>query len=270
VRKALDAMTVSHKPEHGTDGALHEDTAYGFIRDKAEAQEIGNLVRRKPIDALTGPEVDAVRDPLLRRDLQALRAPFVDAKGKVTGSANAKAFQQALKAFGAERKIRHIRVGKVDKSVMPIADRRTGAPYKAVVPGENHHMDVVQMRDGSWQGFAASVFEVNRKGWRPRWEAEKTGGKLVMRLRKGDMIELADAGGARHVKTVIRLSPSNNIVYLVRHNDAGDFQKRHDEKDDLFRWDFANIAKLKERGAVAIRVDETGRVTQKRSNVLGG
>lgn len=264
-RKALQTMTVSHKPEHGKDGALHEDTAYGFVKDEAEAREIGNLVRRKGIDGLTGPEIDSVRDPLLRKELQALRAPFADGKGKVK---DVKAFQQALKAFGEEKKIRHIRVGKADKSVTPIADRKTGAAYKAVVPGENHHMDVVAMRDGSWQGFAASVFEVNRKGWRPRWEAEKLGGKLVMRLHKGDMIELADPDGVRRVKTVVRLNPSGNRIYLVRHHDAGDFQKRNDDDDDFFRWDLAAIGKLKERGAVAVRVDETGRATRRRSNVL--
>jgi len=264
-REALERLVVSHKPEHRKAAALHEDTAYGFVRDEREAREIGNLVRRKPIDALTGPEVDAVRDPVLRRELQAARARFADAKGKLT---DAKAFQHALQQFGEERKIRRVRVGKADQSVIAIADRRTGEIYKGLAPGENHHMDIVQMRDGAWKGFTTSYFEVNRKGWRPRWEAEKTGGKLVMRLHKGDMIELLDADGVRRIKTVVRLSPSNNIVYLVRHTDAGDFQKRHDDADDPFRWDFANIGKLKERGAVAVRVDETGRVTKKRSNVL--
>lgn len=266
VREKLSTMIISHKSEHGKLGALHEDTAYGFIENKEEMKEIGNLVRRKGIDTLTSNEVDAVRDLVWRKALQDLRAPFLDAKGKMAKD-DAKRFQLALKQFGMDHNIRHIRIGKTDNSVISIADRSTGKAYKAVVPGENHHMDIVQMRDGSWQGFAASVYEVNRKGWRPRWEAEKTGGKLVMRLHKGDMIEVLDADGLRRIKTVVRLSPSNNIVYLVRHNDAGDFQKRHDDAFDDFRWDFANIGKLKERGAIAVRVDEIGRVTRKRSNV---
>lgn len=264
VRHALASMTVSHKPEHGKLGALHEDTAYGFVKDATEAREIGNLVRRKGIDALTANDVDAVRDAAWRRKLQELRTPFLDEKGKLR---DPKGFQLALKQFGIDHGVRHIRVGKADNSVVAIADRRTGEAYKAVVPGENHHMDIVQMRDGSWQGFAASVYEVNRKGWRPRWEAEKTGGKLVMRLHKGDMVEVEDADSIRRIKTVVRLSPSNNIVYLVPHNEAGDFQKRHDDKDDFFRWDFANIGKLRERGAIAVHIDEIGRVKRKRSNV---
>ena len=265
VRGAIEKLAVSHKPEHRKVAALHEDTAYGFVRDGEEAREIGNLVRRKPVDMLTGPEVDAVRDPVLRRELRAVRTPFADAKGKVK---DAKGFQQALKEFAESHKIRRVRVGKSDESVVAIGDRRSGEAYKAVVPGENHHMDIVQMRDGVWKGFAATYFEVNRKNWRPRWESDKTGGKLVMRVHKGDTIEVLDADGIRRIKTVVRLSPSNNILYLVKHTDAGDFQKRHDDPDDPFRWDFANIGKLKERGAIAVRVDEIGRVTRKRSNVL--
>lgn len=264
VRAALDGMLVSFKPEHGMQGALHEDTAYGLVRDAARA-EIGNLVRRKPIESLTSAEIETVRDPLLRAKLLAVRAPFADDKGKVK---DAKALQQALRVFSEQEKIRRVRVGKADASVIEIADRGSGAPYKALVPGENHHMDIVQMRDGTWRGYAESLFAVNRKDWRPIWEKEKTGGKLVMRLHKGDMIELTDADGARRVKVVVRLSPSNNVLYLVPYNEGGDFQKRHVDDSDMFRWDFANIAKLKERGARAVRIDEMGRKRPKRSNIV--
>ncbi len=58
--------------------------------------------------------------------------------------------------------IRRVRVGKEDVSAVTLKDRHTGQPYKAVTPGENHHIDIVQMRDGTWKGFAATVFEVNR------------------------------------------------------------------------------------------------------------
>lgn len=261
VRDALAAILVSHKPEHGKQAALHEDTAYGFVRDAAAA-EIGNLVRRKPLESLTAADVERVRDPLLRAKLLALREPFADAKGKVK---DAKAFQQALRAFAEKENVRRIRVGKEDASVVPIADRRTGEAYKAVVPGENHHMDIVQMRDGTWRGFAETMFAVNRKDWRPVWEKDKTGGKLVMRLHKGDMIEITDPDGVRRIKVVVQLW--EKLLLLAEHNEGGALQKRHDDSMDFFRWDFASIGKLKERAARAMRIDEMGRMTPKRSNV---
>lgn len=123
------------------------------------------------------------------------------------------------------------------------------------------------MRDGSWKGFAATMFEVNRLDWRPQWEREKLGGKLVMRLHKGDAVEVDDDDGVRRVKTVVRLSPSNGILYLVPHNEGGDYPKRHADPDDPFRWDFAAISNLKHRGCVAVRVDEVGTPRARRSNI---
>lgn len=261
VRGALEKMVVSHKPEHRKVAALHEDTAYGFVRDDEESRKIGNLVRRKPIDTLTGPEVDAVRDPVLRRELQAVRAPFADENRKLVDE---KGFRQALKEFGERHNVRRARVGKANDSIEVIHDRKMGMPLKAVIPGKNHHIDVVAMRDGSWKGYLATFFEVNRKGWRPSWEVERSGGKLVMRLHKGDMIEVQDADGVRRIKVVNQLW--EKLIVLSAHHQGGALDKRHKDKNDSFEWDFANIGKLKERGAVAVRVDEIGRVKPKRSN----
>ena len=72
------------------------------------------------------------------------------------------------------------------------------------------------MRDGSWKGFAATMFEVNRLDWRPQWEREKLGGKLVMRLHKGDAVEVDDDDGVRRCQDRGSLSPSNGILYSSR------------------------------------------------------
>lgn len=277
VRAQLDRLVVSLKPEHGRGNALHEETAYGVVRNEREAAEIGNLVYRKPLTSLTPNDIDAVRDELLRRELQALAAPFRDDKGKVAKE-NEKALAAALAGFGEEKVgnkgraqgVRRVRIGKKERSVVAIKDRRNGEVYKALIPGENHLVDIVQMRDGTWQGFAASVFEVNQCGWRPEWEAKKLGGKLVMRLHKGDMIEVDDTDGARRIKTVHRIEISANRLRLAPHNEGGKLQDRHADKNDPFRWDFANIPALKDRRALKMKVDAVGNVRQARSNVSYG
>ena len=269
VRASIEKLVVSNKPEHGKGGALHEDTAYGLIADPVEAKAIGNLVRRKPVVDLTPGEVDAVRDPVLRGHLQGVAAPFRDAKGKVKDETGLRA---ALAVFAATplpdgKTIRRVRVGKADDSAVPLNDRRTGQPYKAVTPGENHHIDIVQMRDGSWKGFAATVFEVNREGWRPQWEREKLGGKLMMRLHKGDAVEVGDDDGVRRVKVVVRIRAVAQQLMLVPHNEGGDYPKRHVDPDDSFRWDYAAISGLMNRGCVAVRVDESGVARRRASNI---
>jgi CRISPR-associated endonuclease Csn1 len=263
VLHVVGRIIISNKQEHGKQGALHEETAYGIVGDKAEANEIGNLVRRKPLVDLTPGEVDRIRDAALRKAVQAAVAPFRDAKGKVFDS---KGFAAALDTFAQAHGMRRIRVGKDDVSAVAIRDRRTGTPYKAVAPGENHHVDIVQMRDGTWKGFAATVFEVNAKDFRPRWERGKLGGKLVMRLHKGDAVEL-ESSGVRVVKYVQQIWMTQNLVVLAGHNEGGDLQKRHQNFNDPFRWDFANIGKLKDRGCVAVKVDEIGQVARRASNI---
>src|SRR5690606_38735415 len=191
---------------------------------EAEAAEIGNLVFRKPLVDLNPNEIDRVRDPVLRAELQKIASQFTSDDGKLLDDEGLRA---ALEEFaktpapGRMQGIRRVRIGKKEKNVIFIRDRRSANVYKALIPGSNNHIDVVQMRDGSWQGFAASLFEVNQPGWRPVWERNKLGGKLVMRLHKGDMIELDDPDGKRRIKVVHRLQPSQNRIYLAPHNEGG-------------------------------------------------
>lgn len=268
--RLVRSVIVSRKPDHGKGGALHEETAYSVVEDESEAALIGNLVTRKPVTALSANEIDSVRDAALRRELQEAVVSFRDERGKVSDD---KGFKSALRAFQAERGrkgreqgVRRVRIGKAQKDFVPIRDRRSGTVYKALIAGENHHIDIVQMRDGSWQAFPATRFEVNQTDWRPVWEREKRGGKLVMRIHKGDVIAVEDAGRTRHM-SVHRLSPSNNVVYLAEHFEGGALAKRHDDKEDLFRWEFANIAGLKSRNARLVHVDILGNVSRRRSNV---
>ncbi|PWB79279.1 MAG: type II CRISPR RNA-guided endonuclease Cas9, partial [Methylocystaceae bacterium] len=267
VRELVRKTIVSHKPEHAKGGALHEDTAYGLVRDEKECK-IGNLVYRKALITLTPKEIERVRDPDLRKKLLTLRDAAQASDEKLEAALIA--FAQAEARTDQERTgkprspIRHVRLLKPEAANVEIKDRRNGEPYKAVVPGENWCMDVVSLRDGNgghvWKGFAASLFEVNQKVWRPQWERDRIGGKLVMRLHKGDLVEIDDKDGERRIKKVVRLSPSNGIVYLVGHNEAGELQKRHDDPDDPFRWDFANIGGMRARNAQKIEIDELGRV----------
>jgi CRISPR-associated endonuclease Csn1 len=214
-----------------------------------------------------------VRDPALRKKLQAVRES-VSGEGKkpdikalaaaLTAFAEAEAASDATRTGHPRNPIRHVRVLKPEASNVVIADRLTGAEYKALVPGQNWCMDIVSVPDGKggyvWKGFAASIFEVNRKDWRPQWERDKIGGKLVMRLHKGDMMEIDDSDGVRRVKRVVQLEPSANRVRLAKHYEGGKLQERNDTDNSIdgFRWDLATISKMKDRDAKKLKYDEAG------------
>jgi CRISPR-associated endonuclease Csn1 len=251
VRERVQALIVSHKAEHGKGGALHEDTAYGLV-DPARGED-GNLVYRKAIDSLTAPEIGRIRDLNLRARL----TEVLEALGGKTASA--KALSEALTEFGKDNRIRRVRLLKTEAGVVEIKDRKTGAPYKALVPGANHCMDIVEGADGIWRGHAATVFEVNQSSFVPIWKSDPDS-RLAMRLHKGDMVELEDRDGVRRVKRVISINPSKNRFYLAAHDDGGELQKRNDNDQDPFRWDLAVVSKLKERGCVRCDVSAAGKI----------
>ncbi|MEI9904176.1 MAG: hypothetical protein WDN06_09450 [Asticcacaulis sp.] len=82
-----------------------------------------------------------------------------------------------------------------------------------------------------------------------------------MRLHKGDLIEVSDDDGVKRIKRVVRLGAlPPGVSRLAEHNEGGELAKRHDDEDDVFRWDFATISKLKGRECRYVRVDEIGRI----------
>ena len=245
VEELRDRMVVSHKKDHGTGGALHNESNYGI--NNGSDRDLGELITRKAIEALSPNEIDKVRDIDIRKKLIELRAEV--AQLDLKDAEYKKELAKALKQFGDENRIRRVRILKKQEDFITIKDKKTGKPYRAVIPGENHHMDIIETKDGKWIGIAETVFEVNNSKT-PKWKNLYPEAKFIMRVHKGDMLELDDTDGVRRIKKIVRLSPSNNILYLVNHNEGGDFAKRHSDKNDSFQWDFANISKLASRNCV--------------------
>jgi CRISPR-associated endonuclease Csn1 len=253
----LKVMTVSHKPDHGLRGQLHEDTAYGRIPEP-EKEDGANLVYRKNFRDLNAKEIGRIRD----RRLRTLVETHIEREGR-----EGKDLKSALLSF-TERKdipglpngIRHVRLTKTEKPeyLVPIRDK-SGKAYKTYSAGENAFVDILRSPEGRWVARATTVFQANQKDEEPSWQPHGRQAGFVMRVFKGDMLRIDHEGKNKIVK-IVRLSPSNNVLYLVEHNEAGVFQTRHDDQDDPFRWIFANFDRLREWNAKLVRVDELGRL----------
>lgn len=250
---ALKTMIVSHKPDHGPQGQLHEDTAYGLV---AEPEKEGgkHFVRRKAIESLSPKDVNNIRDPHLRELVQ-----------DHVASEKSKGFdlKAALLSF-KDTDDRHIRLGlKRIRVLIPedpaftvsIANRESGQPYKAYAAGKNLFVDIIEADDGRWIGRAVTRFQANQRGN----EIAALGGKPIMRIFKGDLIAL-DVKGVRTVMVVRQLRQS--VCLLAPHNETGNLQARHetDNQVDPFRWSMPSYSTLKSLGARLVRVDELGRV----------
>ena len=248
-RAALDnqlkGTVVSHRPDRGVEGKLHEATAYGPASE-AEKADGWTVVYRKPADALNKNEISRIRDPLLRTTCERL----LDEKG-----------EESVKAYLAAEGIRRVRLLKREapSGLIQISHGKDGQHVKAYAAGDNHHVDIVETEDGTWLGEGITTFQANQANHKPSWCEALPGARLRMRLHKGDLIEV-DHNGTRTIMRVYRLETSNNRVRLAGNTEAGSLDKRHTNPDDPFRWFMPSYSALKRSGAHQVRVDILGRV----------
>lgn len=263
----LKTMVVSHKPDHGVQAQLHEDTAYGIIKYPAK-EDGANLVYRKGFRDLTEKEIARIRDRRLR-DLLLAHLEHEKAEGKDLKGALL-SFAERKDIPGMPHGIRHVRLTKAEKPeyLVPIRDK-SGEAYKLYSAGENAFVDIIHSSKGKWIARATTVFQANQGHGAVNGHSADSEDRFVMRVFKGDMLRI-DHHGKNKIVKIVRLSPSNNVLYLVEHNEAGTFQERHDDKDDPFRWIFANFDKLREWNAERIRVDELGRLWRIQPNGATG
>lgn len=259
LKSALDRMVVSHKPDHGIQGKLHEDTAYGLVKEPEK--EGANLVYRKPIEALNENEIERIRDRRLR---ETVRAHVAAEKAKGIALADAlRKLHTKTDDPQIRHGLRHVRLLKPEKPeyLVPIHDRRTGKRYKAYSAGENFCIEIFQTPDGQWNGEALRRFDINQKAYGPRWRQQYPDAKLVMRVHKGDLIRL-EHNGKNEIMVVHRLDAAASRFKLAAHNETGNLDRRHTTDNDIdpFRWLMASYSTLKQKGAVQVRVDELGRV----------
>lgn len=258
----LGAMTVSHKPDHGLQGQLHEDTAYGAVQSQ-QAEGGGNIVYRKGFFDLKETEIARIRDARLRDHVKAhvneATAEGTDLKAAL------RSFAQRKDIPGLKHGIRHVRLTKAEKPeyLVPIRDRN-GKAYKAYSAGENAFVDIYETPDGAWAGEAVTVFQANRGNHRPAWMSAEPRPRFVMRVFKGDLIAL-ELDGKRTVTVVHRLEASHDRFMLAAHNETGNLDKRHKDEDDPFRWLRPRYNPLKAMNPERVRVDEAGRIWRVRA-----
>lgn len=267
LKAAVNAIVVSHRPDHGTAskvglprghdqtaGRLHNDTAYGLVKDGRP----DDVVHRVPLGALKAAELEAddasgkrrVRDPELRAALQ-----------DFTRGREGKDFERRLAQFPELgplqfRNIRRVRVIE-PLSVIPIRDRE-GVAYKGYKGDSNYRCDVWELPDGKWLPEVISMFEAHQPGWASSIKAGYPTARKVLRLHKDDILAV-ESGGERRLMKVLQLW-QNGQVTLVPPNEGGDLRTRSKNTDDPFQYTSPTAGGLKKLRARQVRVDEAGRV----------
>ena len=154
--------------------------------------------------------------------------------------------------------------------MIEIADG-AGQPYKALSPGDNHHVDILELPNGKWVGSTVSLFDAAREEEKrkkckkmgiaynepPPWKAEHPAARRVMRLHKDDVIKMDYKG----IEELMRVeSIWQKQVVVAKHNEGGQLDKRDKDKEDSFKYFRPAYGTLKKRRARKVHVDVLGRV----------
>lgn len=267
LRRALDDIVVSHRPDHGTIGSarskafdqtagrLHNDTAYGLT---SEADERGNslVVHRVSIGGLKPAHLEPtgahIRDEEIRLALR-----------QHTAGLDGKAFTDAVMDFArTDPKFKGMRAVRVIEplAVIPIRDA-FGQAYKGYKGDANYRYDVWERPDGSWVADVISMFDAHSGTYESPIKHAFPTARKILRLHQNDMVRFNDDKVGKGIARVVKFGKSGSI-YLALHNEAGALKARDSlpQEDDPFKYFTASASRLKSAQARQVQIDELGRI----------
>jgi CRISPR-associated endonuclease Csn1 len=261
LQKAVNAIIVSHKPDHGTvsrqgyaagkgqtAGKLHNDTAYG-LGTTPEGQPVA--VRRKPFMSLQLKDLPDIRDEVLRAELYTA----------LEGKNDTKALQEALSDFRKKhpkfRGIRRVRMAE-NLSVIPIRDKN-GKAYKGYKGDANYRYDVWETLDNKWHAEVVSMFDIHQPNWQSAFHRDNPTARRVLSLKQNDMVAYEHPTDGYTIGRVIKFAQAGSI-YFANHKESGSLKARNSDKQDPFKYFQKSAGALLKAKCRQIRIDEAGRV----------
>lgn len=245
LKGALERAVVSHKPDHGKQAALHNDTNYA-LRGTPDGHGNPLVGRHVPIESIKAANVDAIPDSVLRDMLHQLLTP----------RSSPRDIKAALVAFSERTGVRRVMLEE-RLSVIPIHDRRTGKPYRYVKGDGNYCREIYRTNEGQWASEKPiSSFDANKPGFIMHPDRAQNGAPLVMRLCKRDMIAL-EIDGRRKIMVIASFTPGGVAMY--EHCEANADARSRDKTDpfDFMRKSPEPMRRLKARH---VTVDPLGYV----------
>jgi CRISPR-associated endonuclease Csn1 len=261
VSRAVRNVIVSRRPDHGFEGGLHNDTAYGLLPG-------GRVVHRVMLDAFKSAseiEKKELADPALKDWLLAR-----------TAGLSGRAFAERVDEIRREHGLRRVRiVEKLDVIAITEpgqADRHgadaEGSPraYKGYKGDSNYCIEVWRDEKGAWRGTVISTFEAHAivrahgggaaglKRLRHPTLAQN-GRPLMMRLVNGDYVRL-EIDGREPLMAVAKIS-GNGQVFMAEHREAN-VDARNRDNTDAFAYVSKYAGSLKAARARRVTVSPIG------------
>ncbi|MBW7930515.1 MAG: type II CRISPR RNA-guided endonuclease Cas9 [Gammaproteobacteria bacterium] len=238
----LERVVISHRPDRGVEGQLHNATNYGLRSQPETPRDLPVVHHRVPVDSLDRKKAAAIADHHLRSEILA-------AIGDKTSVAETR---EALAQFSAHTGIRRARVEE-RLSVIPIRRRDTREPYRWVKGDDNYCYEVTAGKNGKWGGRVIQRFHANQPSGR---DNDHTADPVLFRIMRGDMLAIGE-GERRRIMRVTQLSPGK--IRLAEHKEAN-VDARSRSKDDDFDYLTCAPSTLQTMRARLVGVDVLGYV----------
>lgn len=241
----LAAIVVSHKPDHGKQAALHNDTNYGL---RGEPNKSGNPLvgRRRSLDSIKNAgDAESIASETLREEIRQLLSPL--GTGKET--------KAALEAYVARTGVRRV-ICEERLSVIPIKDRRNGQPYRYVKGDGNYCYEIFRKPDGRWDGEVISSFEANQRSFAESSAQAQNGMPLVMRLHKDDVLAIEQAGEIG----LMRVAKFSEGMIAMAAPQEGNVDARTRDKNSGLKYFFKSPSALQPLRARLVGIDVLGYV----------
>ncbi len=252
----LSKLVVSHKPDHGFQDAMHRDTALGIT---GEIDKKGQMivVTRKAVGDLSDKDIKKIIDPHLRW-------LFASATEGLSGKAFKTALLDTAEAQTPTVKRIRVQMPKKETSLVTIKHGsyvKNGSEtqhMKAYEGSSNYCYDIWMGDKGKWAGEVITTYQAyqmaqdNFKWW--QCLLGRQGQELIMRLRKGDMLEI-DWNGKRIIVLVYKFTAG--AINMAQHYESN-ASKRIDAKE-LERIQMS-VGPLQKANAVRVTVSPSGKV----------
>lgn len=249
----LGKLTVSHKPDHGFQDAMHNESAYGIADVIDKKKKTRALVTRKPLSSFkTHKDLNSIID-------QTIRQHFIQATDGMSG----KAFAEVLEQVGGALlpPVRRLRISTPmnETSFVTISHGQNGIHRKAYKGDGNYCYDIFADAKGKWTGKVVTTFEAYQRAQKDeQWwckTEEADGKKLIMRLRKGDLLEIDSPDGGR--KTVVLYKFSSGKLYMAEHFEANASARIRAKELDGYQMAPSSLQKA---NALRVTVSPSGKV----------
>jgi CRISPR-associated endonuclease Csn1 len=241
----LAAIVVSHKPDHGKQAALHNDTNYGL---RGAPNKSGNPLvgRRRPLDSIkNAKDAESIAGDTLREEIVQLLTPLTSPKE----------IKEALSAYADRTGVRRV-ICEERLSVIPINDRRNGQPYRYVKGDGNYCYEIFRKPNGRWDGEVISTFEANQKNFKESATHAQNGMPLVMRIHKDDVL-VVERDGIPSCMRVARFS--EGMIAMVELHEANVDARTRDKNSGL-KYFFKSPSTLQALRARVVGIDILGYV----------